>query len=342
MLPQNMKTLLVTGGCGFIGSNVTRYMLERGWSVRVFDSFARPGAVKNRGGLERLAGSGPLEIVEGDTRDAKAVRTVVQGVDAIVHLAAQVAVTSSVEDPRHDFEVNALGTFNVLEAARASERKPAILFTSTNKVYGGMEDVSVVERDGRYAMADLPGGVTEARALDFHSPYGCSKGSADQYVRDYSRIYGVPSIVFRMSCIYGPHQYGTEDQGWLAHFAIAALQKRPITIYGDGKQVRDVLYVDDLSRAIESALEKRAGLSGEIINIGGGPRNTLAVWSEFGPMLEQLVKRPLAVTYGDWRAGDQKVYVSNIEKAKRVLAWEPQVGPREGVAKMFEWLTANA
>jgi CDP-paratose 2-epimerase len=334
---EMVSKVLITGGCGFVGTNLAQHFLRLGWTVRILESFARPSALRNRAWLERPAAERGPQIVEGDTRSPAAVLAAVEGVDAIVHLAGQVAVTSSIENPRLDFEINALGTLNVLEAARASPLRPTVLFSSTNKVYGGLEHLEIVERDGAHTLADLPEGVSETQPLDFHSPYGCSKGAADQYVRDYHRIYGVPTIVFRMSCIYGPHQYGTEDQGWLAHLARMALRGQPITIFGDGKQTRDVLYVDDLARAAEAALARRAKVAGEVFNIGGGPGNRLAVWTQYGPLLEGLVRRRLPVRYAPWRSGDQRVYVSNLEKARQLLAWEPTVGVAEGVRRMVSW-----
>jgi CDP-paratose 2-epimerase len=243
--------------------------------------------------------------------------------------------------PRPDFEINALGTFNVVEAARLSERKPIVLYASTNKVYGGMEDVPVVERGTRWEYENLPFGCPETQPLDFHSPYGCSKGTGDQYVRDYARIYGLPSVVFRQSCIYGPRQFGIEDQGWVAWMIIAALTGRQITIYGDGKQIRDVLFVDDLLDAYDAAIASINRVAGQVYNLGGGPENTLAVWTEFGPLLEKLLGKPIPVARGGWRPGDQKVFVADIRKAERDLGWRPKVGAEEGVRRLFEWVSGN-
>src|SRR5262249_50328517 len=256
------------------------------------------------------------------------------------HLAGQVAVTTSVEDPRNDYEVNALGTFNLLEAARLGGRRPTVVFTSTNKVYGGMEDVGVVERSTRYEYRDLPHGVPETQPLDFHSPYGCSKGAADQYVRDYARIYDLPTVVFRMSCIYGPRQFGNEDQGWVAHFLIAAVTGQPITIYGNGKQVRDVLFVDDLVRALRLAVERIDACKGQVFNIGGGPNNALAVWQEFRELLADLKGEKVPVRYGDWRPGDQPCYVSDIRKAGHYLEWTPRIDKDAGIRRLWEWVSS--
>ena len=279
-----------------------------------------------------------VRFVQADIRDAAAMQAVITGHQVVYHLAGQVAVTTSVQDPRSDFEINALGTLNVLEAARLAPEPPIVFFASTNKVYGGMETVAVVEEATRYRYRDLPAGVPEHQLLDFHSPYGCSKGAADQYVRDYARIYGLKTVVFRQSCIYGPRQFGVEDQGWAAHFAIAALLGRPITIYGDGKQVRDMLYVDDLIVAYMAALERIDHVKGRIYNIGGGPQNALSIWAEFGPVLSRLVGREITVRYGDWRPGDQPVYISDITLAKRELDWQPQVLVYEGIERMVGWI----
>jgi CDP-paratose 2-epimerase len=258
--------------------------------------------------------------------------------DVIIHLAAQVAVTTSVTHPREDFEINALGTFNGLEAARLNERKPVFLNASTNKVYGGMEDVEVVEDLTRWHYADLPMGCPETQPLDFHSPYGCSKGTG---VRDYARIYGLPSIVMRQSCIYGQRQFGVEDQGWVAWMIIAAVTGRPLMIYGDGKQIRDILNVEDLLNAYDAAIDRIAVVKGQVYNLGGGPKNTMSIWTEFGPLLEKMLGRSIPVKRSDWRPGDQKVFVADIRKADRELGWKPKVGVEEGVRKLFEWVKEN-
>jgi CDP-paratose 2-epimerase len=256
-------------------------------------------------------------------------------------LAGQVAVTTSVQNPRLDFEGNALGTFNALEAARLVGNDPIFIYASTNKVYGGMEDVEVVEDATRYRYADLPLGVSETQPIDFHSPYGCSKGAGDQYVRDYARIYNLRTVVARQSCIYGYRQFGIEDQGWVAWFIIAALKERPITIYGNGKQVRDVLFIDDLLDAYEAFDQNIELAAGQIYNIGGGPQNTMSIWTEFGPMLEELLGRPIHVCYRDWRPGDQPVYVSDIRKAERELGWRPRICVQEGVTRLFDWIRGH-
>lgn len=335
------KNILVTGGAGFIGSNYVDRLLKRGEQVTIFDNLSRAGATRNLDWLEKTYGKNAFRLVIGDVRNTQAIQSTARDADIIVHLAAQVAVTTSVTDPRTDFEINALGTFNVLEAARLAGREPVVLYASTNKVYGGMEDAAVIEQGGRYAYADYPHGVPETRSLDFHSPYGCSKGSGDQYVRDYSRIYGLRSVVFRQSCIYGLRQFGIEDQGWVAWFVIAAVKGLPITIYGDGKQVRDILFIDDLLDAYDLAIADIDTASGEAFNVGGGPLFTISIWQEFGSMLEKLLGKPIPTASGDWRPGDQRVYISDIRKADSKLGWKPKVGVEEGVKRLFEWVSSN-
>jgi CDP-paratose 2-epimerase len=333
-----MGRVLITGGAGFVGSNLGDALLGNGHDVTVYDSLSRPGADTNLAWLRSRHGS-RLRFIGSDVRDADALRHAARDIDVIYHLAGQVAVTTSVDDPRSDFEVNALGTLNVLEAARTGGKRPIVVFTSTNKVYGGMEDVEVVRANTRYAYADLPFGVPETRALDFHSPYGCSKGAADQYVRDYSRIYALPTVVFRMSCIYGPRQFGNEDQGWLAHFMIAAASGRVISIYGDGLQVRDVLFVGDLVRAFRLAVEKIGITAGEVYNIGGGPANTLSVWSEFRSLLRALRGEQTDAAFGEWRSGDQRCYVSDIRKAQQDMGWTPEIDVASGLQRLWDWVS---
>lgn len=335
------KNYLVTGGAGFIGSNYVHQLLSRGESVTILDNFSRGGAPRNLEWLEKTFGRDSFRLIRGDVRDAGLVAEAAKTSDVIVHLAGQVAVTTSVTNPRDDFENNALGTFNVLEGARLSVKNPIVIYASTNKVYGGMEDVNVIERGNRWEYESLPFGAPETQPLDFHSPYGCSKGTGDQYVRDYARIYGLRSVVYRQSCIYGPRQFGIEDQGWVAWFVIAAVMGRPITIYGDGKQIRDLLNVADLIRAYDLAVEKIDVAAGQVYNLGGGSANTLSIWTEFGPMLEELVGHPIQVARGDWRPGDQRVFVADVRKAERELGWKPQVGVEEGIRKLFEWVREN-
>lgn len=309
--------------------------------MTVFDNLSRAGAAQNLEWLKSSHGSA-LHFIRGDVRDPEAVRRAAGSSDAIFHTAAQVAVTTSVQDPRSDFEVNAGGTLNVLEAARASGRRPVLLLTSTNKVYGSIDDGQVVEEDTHYRLRALSDGVDESQTLDFRSPYGCSKGAADQYVLDYARLYDLKTIVFRMSCIYGPRQFGNEDQGWLAHFVIAGVNGRALKIYGDGKQVRDVLYIEDLVRAMRLAVSMPQLTAGQAYNIGGGVTNAISIWCQFKQMLEdELGRRIEAVQFGDWRPGDQKVYISDIRKACRDLGWRPEVSVRDGLGRLIAWVMAN-
>src|SRR3954468_6945760 len=263
---------LITGGAGFIATNVADRLLRDGWRVRLFDNLSRAGVEQNVRWLrgvhrpaERAADS-PVELIVGDVRDRAAVRRAVDGVSRVFHFAAQVAVTTSLTDPLLDFEINARGTLNLLEAIRSLESRPSLLFTSTNKVYGHLADVPLRALSSRYEPEDgrLGHGISERRALDFHSPYGCSKGAAEQYVLDYARTCGLRATVFRMSCIYGPHQFGTEDQGWVAHFIIQALNRRALTVYSDGKQVRDLLFVDDLVEALVGAQDHINQITGQV------------------------------------------------------------------------------
>ena len=332
---------LITGGAGFIGSNYAARCLSRGEEVVIFDNLSRRGADSNIEWLSDRFNRKSFELIKEDIRDVDAVKTAAKGADRILHLAAQVAVTTSVTDPKTDFEINANGTFNALEAARASGRKPAFLYASTNKVYGGMEDVAVVELESRYDYQDLPDGASEKQPLDFHSPYGCSKGCGDQYVRDYYRIYDLPTVVFRQSCIYGTRQFGVEDQGWLAWFIIAAITGHPITIYGNGKQVRDVLFIDDLLDAYDAAFGHIKTSAGQVFNIGGGRDNSIAVWTEFRPLLENLLGKPIKTRIREWRPGDQPVFISDIRKAQSLLGWQPKIGVEQGIRRLFNWVKEN-
>lgn len=330
---------LVTGGVGFIGCNLVAHYLSKGRRVRVFDNFSRAGSQRNLAWLESL-GSPLLEIAIGDVRDWEEVKRAAVDADEIFHLASQVAVTVSVADPRFDFEVNALGTLNLLEAARESGRRPVMVVASTNKVYGAMEGAGVVWHKSGYRYRDLPLGVPEDWPLDFHSPYGCSKGTADQYTRDYARIYGLPTVVFRQSCVYGPHQLGNEDQGWVAHFALSALSARPITLYGDGHQVRDVLHVDDLVAAFDLAVERIDRTRGQVYNLGGGPGNAISLrW--LIELLGRELGKPIEVGYANWRPGDQRVYVSDIRRASADFGWIPKIDARRGVELLLAWLRDN-
>lgn len=332
---------LITGGAGFIGSNYADHLLGRSERVTIYDNLSRRGADRNLAWLREKHGAESFDLVVGDVRQAELIRDSAQDADVIAHLAGQVAVTTSVTDPRTDFEVNALGAFNVLEAARLSGRRPLVIYSSTNKVYGEIAGQPVVEEESRYRYAKLPKGVPETQPLDFHSPYGCSKGAADQYIRDYARIYGLPTVIMRQSCIYGARQFGIEDQGWLAWFIIAAVLHKPITIYGNGKQVRDMLDVRDLVAAYDAAVERREEIAGRVYNIGGGPDNTMSIWRECGPLLEGLLGKKIAVSWSEPRPGDQKVYVSDIRKAQAELGWSPEVPVRPGAEDLFKWVQAN-
>jgi CDP-paratose 2-epimerase len=331
---------LITGGAGFIGTNLADHYLANNKRVVIFDNFSRFGTEENARWLQKKYGE-RLTIVRGDVRRLdQNLLCLVDNSEVVFHQAAQVAVTTSVTNPREDFEINAMGTFNILEAVRLSSAKPTLVYSSTNKVYGNMADVEVHEKSGRYQYALDTEGIPEKRPLDFHSPYGCSKGAGDQYVIDYARIYGLKTVVFRQSCIYGPHQFGIEDQGWVAWFSIQAMRGLPITIYGDGKQIRDVLYIDDLIKAYDAAIDAVNKSSGEAFNIGGGPRNTLSLL-ELIDILEQHFERRLAYSFEEWRPGDQLVYVSDIRKAKSYFGWEPTINSEQGVAKLLDWIENN-
>jgi CDP-paratose 2-epimerase len=306
----------------------------------VLDNCSRAGTERNRAHLESL-GNEHLDLVEGDVRDAELVAGLSADADAIFHLAAQVAVTDSVRDPRNDFEVNALGTLNVLEGARLSGRSPLVVYTSTNKVYGGLDDLEVVGNHRRYELPALPAGVPENRPVDFHSPYGCSKGAADLYAIDYARIYSIPTVVLRQSCIYGPWQYGNEDQGWMAHFLIRALHGEPITLYGDGRQVRDVLFVDDLLELYDATIDRRAEIAGRVYNVGGGPALTVSLL-EFLDHLRDAESLEVAVGFSGWRPGDQRVYVSDVARVGAELGWTPSTSVADGTRRLREWLESRA
>jgi CDP-paratose 2-epimerase len=329
--------VFITGGAGFIGCNVASHHLRLGHDVVLFDNLSRAGTSGNLEWLrERHA---RLTFVHGDVRDAAALQAAMPAdADIVYHLAAQVAVTTSVVDPREDFEINAAGTFNLLEAVRHRAPEAFVVYASTNKVYGGMETIEIEEGPTRYRYRNRPAGIDELQPLDFHSPYGCSKGAGDQYVRDYARIYGLRTVVMRQSCIYGRRQFGVEDQGWVAHFCISARLGRPVTIYGDGKQARDVLWIDDLVAAYDAAVRCADRSAGQIYNIGGGPEHAMSIWAEFRPLLEDLAGRPVVTSFGDWRPGDQPVYVSDIRKAERELGWRPTVSVTDGVELLWRWV----
>lgn len=331
--------MLITGGAGFIGVNAASYFSRKSWKITILDNLSRRGTEAN---LEWLRRKGTFAFEKIDVRNLKEVERVIAGVrpDVVLHLAAQVAVTTSVENPREDFEINALGTFNIIDTVRRFSPETFFINASTNKVYGKMEDVGVEERNGRYEYKDLPQGVDENQPLDFHSPYGCSKGVADQYSIDYQRIYGLSTVTFRQSCIYGTRQFGIEDQGWVAWFTIASVLGKQITIYGDGKQIRDVLHVEDLVRAYEAAIHARNSIKGQAFNIGGGPGNTMSLL-ELLSYLEDELGRKIEVKWGDWRPGDQPVFVCNIDKAKKLLGWSPEISVERGVKELISWVGNN-
>lgn len=334
-----MRNILITGGAGFIGANTAEYFLKKGDKVWILDNLSRVGSKLN---LEWLVKNFPkIEFIKGDIRNFSLLKKSVIGKDIIFHFAGQVAVTTSVKDPREDFEINTLGTFNLLEAMRKVASKAILFYSSTNKVYGGMENEEITEGDTRYSYKKLKFGVSENYQLDFHSPYGCSKGAADQYVRDYARIYGLKTVVFRQSCIYGYHQFGMEDQGWIAWFIIALLLGKKITIYGNGKQVRDVLFITDLLNAYDLAAQHIKGTSGQVYNIGGGTDFSLSIWIEFKPFLEKLLGKNITEFYENWRPGDQLIYISDIRKSKADFKWEPKVKPKMGIEELFKWAARN-
>ncbi|MBV9017235.1 MAG: NAD-dependent epimerase/dehydratase family protein [Alphaproteobacteria bacterium] len=335
------KPVLITGGAGFVGSNLADRLLRKGRRVRIVDSLARPGSEANLRWLLAQHRS-RLQVDVADVRDGARLRAALADVGTVFHLAAQVAVTTSLENPEDDFTINARGTLDLLEALRERGHETRLIFTSTNKVYGAIDDIELAGSERRYRpKSELArSGIAETRPLQFHSPYGCSKGTADQYVLDYARSYGLATAVFRMSCIYGPHQHGTEDQGWLAHFMIRAADGEPITIYGDGKQVRDVLFVDDLVDAFLIAEQHLPDIAGEAFNIGGGPENTLSLLELIDRIAALNGGRP-SLDFGNWRVGDQRWYVSDIRKFHRLTGWSPRVGVMEGVRRLHSWLMAS-
>jgi CDP-paratose 2-epimerase len=337
---QDTRPVLITGGAGFVATNVAhRVLTTTNRSVILFDNLSRAGVEQNAGWLRKVHGR-RVHLQRGDVRDRDAVQQVVREAGQVYHFAAQVAVTTSLVDPFLDFDVNARGTLNLLEAVRACPNPPSVLFTSTNKVYGDLEDVGLRKSATRYEPADPTlrrRGISEARCLEFHSPYGCSKGVAEQYVLDYARTFGLRTVVFRMSCIYGPHQFGTEDQGWVAHFLIAAMTGLPLTIYGDGLQVRDILFVEDLAEAMLLAQTHIDRLAGEAFNIGGGPKNTTSLVELLDLIGDLRGERPLANVEA-WRPADQRYYVSDTGKFERATGWRPKVGVRDGVGRLHDWL----
>ncbi len=335
--------LLITGGCGFLGSNLAAHAIEQGFDLCVFDSLYRHGSQSN---LQWLREQGNFEFVHGDIRNPNDVQRVIQRIrpDAVFHLAGQVAMTTSIADPRMDFEVNALGTLNVLEAVRAHADQATVIYSSTNKVYGDLEQYAYEETPTRYACVDRPNGFDESTPLDFHSPYGCSKGSADQYLRDYHRIFGLNTIVFRHSSMYGGRQFATADQGWIGWFCQMAAQTRaglrrePFTISGNGKQVRDVLHAEDMISLYFSTLQHVPAAAGQAFNIGGGIANSLSLLELF-ELLESMIGQPLRYEKLPPRESDQRVFVAHTGRIADISGWRPRVDAKDGVARMLDWCT---
>ncbi|WP_343717528.1 SDR family NAD(P)-dependent oxidoreductase [Inquilinus sp.] len=337
------RPVLVTGGAGFIGCNLADRLARDGHHVLVLDALARPGVERNLDWLRRTH-PGRVSAVIADLRDGEAVAAAARQAQAVFHLAGQVAVTTSLDDPWTDFEVNAAGTLRLLEALRRHNPHAPLVFASTNKVYGDLADIRLELADDAYRPIDedLRGrGIGEDRPLDFHTPYGCSKGTADQYVLDHGRSFGMRTAVLRMSCIYGPHQMGTEDQGWVAHFLIRALAGQPITIFGDGRQVRDILFVDDAVEAYLAAWRRIDAVRGKAFNLGGGPSNAISL-RQLLRHVEALTGRPVDVEFRDWRAGDQRYYVSDIDRAREALGLPEPIPWRDGLARLAGWLRRHS
>ena len=339
MIGRDDRPVLITGGAGFIGSNLADRFAGDGHEVLVFDSLSRPGVQRNLDWLKQRHGSKISSIV-ADVRDEDEVVRAAAQVNAVFHMAAQVAVTTSLADPRDDFETNVRGTIHVLDAIRTRGEPVPVIFASTNKVYGALADIELERVGERYEPRGnlARRGISETRPLDFHTPYGCSKGAADQYVLDYARSYGIPSVVFRMSCIYGRRQMGTEDQGWVAHFLIRALAGEPITIYGDGRQVRDILDVSNAVEAYLNAWRRIDQVKGQVFNLGGGPSNAVSL-RELIAYIGELLGRDVDLAYEDWRAGDQRYFVADTRRARQQLGLSAAVPWRQGVARLAQWLS---
>ena len=335
------RPILITGGAGFIGSNLADRLAGQGHEVFVFDALSRPGVERNLAWLRERHGARITSVV-GDIRDEDEVVRAAADAKAVFHMAAQVAVTTSLLDPREDFEINVKGTLNLIDAVRARRAPVPVIFASTNKVYGDLADFEFECRDNRYEPKSFAArrGIDESRSLDFHTPYGCSKGAADQYVLDYARSFEIPTVVFRMSCIYGQRQMGTEDQGWVAHFLIRALEGDPITIYGDGRQVRDILDVQDAVNAYVRALDRIRDVGGRVFNLGGGSANAVSLL-QLTDEIRRVIGRDVSLTFEDWRQGDQRWYVSNTHAATAALALPPALSWRNGVARLADWLARD-
>lgn len=333
------KKIFISGGAGFIGSNVAKFHYDKNDDVLVFDNLSRKGTDLNIDWLRtNCKGKGQFKFVNGDIRDLSKVKKYIKNSDIIYHLAAQVAVTTSLLDPVIDFEINARGTLNLLEAFRLDSPDAIFIYASTNKVYGGLDDLACVKKGGRYVFQSelLKKGISENRQLDFHSPYGCSKGAGDQYVRDYGRVYGLKTLVFRQSCIYGPRQFGNEDQGWVMHFVKNVVSKKRINIYGDGYQVRDLLHVNDLITAYQMAIKKVKRGQGIVYNIGGGFQNSTSLLNIVS-ILAKKTNVKIPTTFSKWREGDQKIYISDNTKINNDLEWKPRIGIEEGIDDLLIW-----
>jgi len=336
------RPVLITGGCGFVGCNLADALASRGAQVRILDNLSRAGTQENAAWLQARHRS-QVEFINADVRDQAGLRSAVAGAAAVLHLAAQVAVTTSLEDPASDFSINAAGTLNVLEAERRCNSDAPVVFASTNKVYGRLlADDAVAIRQNRYQPLEerFATGVSEAAPLDLYSPYGCSKGAADQYVHDYARVFGLRTVVLRMSCIYGPRQFGNEDQGWIAHFLRQAICRRPITIYGNGYQVRDALFVDDAVAAWLRVLDRIHAASGRVFNLGGGPANAISLL-EMLELIGELHGEEPTARFDAWRPGDQPWYVSDITAISAALDWSPRVGLHEGLRALDAWISSR-
>jgi CDP-paratose 2-epimerase len=335
MIFDARRPVLITGGAGFIGTNLADRLLSDGQPVLVFDNLSRAGVGDNLTWLRERHGA-LMEVQVADVRDALLLRRAVRRACRVFHLAAQGAVTNSLSDPIQDFEVNARGTLNLLEAIRTVPEPPPLLYTSTSKIYGALAGVELDGIEGRYLPKDealRAAGIAENHPLDFHSPFGCSKGAADQYVLDYARMYQLPAVVFRLSSTYGPHERGTGDQGWVTHFLTRALRGEPITIYGDGRQVRDALHVDDLTEAMCRAQVRLARVAGRAFNVGGGVQNALSL-REMLDAIRRLQGAVPEVRFGPWRLADQRYYVADIGAFSEAAGWRPRIGVEEGVRQL--------